>query len=350
TQMPSIRMIRKSQAMILIFALWILAILSVFALSISAGIRQKMMLVKRLENRERLHLIAVAGIQAARGVLYMDRIKAASNRCETVSGRKLKLNNPEVFETISVNGGEVSVSYREYDTDLTRPKVIYGLQDELGKLNINTASRSEIALLFMIVAGLSEDTAEGLANAIIDWRSHADQSIQGFYGDDYYLSLNFPYKPKKGPLEIIEEVLLVKGMNPAIFSRLYDFITVYGDGKVNINTASRAVLTALGMGPDVINLIINYRNGPDKILGTDDDFVFQDDGVSIHVGGLGDLPPDQLAQIDSLYVRNRICTYSQVYHVRARARLNKKETHLIRCVVNGTNGRILSWREGLSIQ
>jgi len=343
-------MVRKPQAMILIFALWILAILSVFALSISAGIRQKIMLVKRLENRERLHLIAVAGVQAARAVLQVDRIRAASNRFETVSGRKYKLNNPDIFKTISVNGGNVSVSYRSYDRDLTRPQIIYGLQDELGKLNINTASRNEMAFLFMITAGVSGDAAEELANAIIDWRSHADQKIQGFYGDDYYLNLNFPYKPKKGPFETMEEVLLVKGMNPTIFSRAYDFMTVYGDGKVNINTASRAVLTALGMDPNVINLIISYRNGPDEIFGTDDDFVFQDDGVSINIGGLGDLPPDQLAQIDSLYVRNRVCTYSRIYHVRARARLNDKETHLIRCVVNGMNGRILSWREGLSIQ
>ncbi len=57
---------------------------------------------------------------------------------------------------------------------------------------------------------------------------------------------------------------------------LRDLFTVYGEGRINVNTASREVLSAVpDLGDDVIERIVRYRQGEDGKLGTDDDRQFR---------------------------------------------------------------------------
>ncbi|GAB4346848.1 MAG: hypothetical protein Kow0099_28440 [Candidatus Abyssubacteria bacterium] len=59
------------------------------------------------------------------------------------------------------------------------------------------------------------------------------------------------------------------------YSRLIALGTVHGDGRVNVNTANADVLAALpGMDNETAQRIVDFRNGPDGIEGTNDDFVF----------------------------------------------------------------------------
>ncbi len=61
------------------------------------------------------------------------------------------------------------------------------------------------------------------------------------------------------PFSTINELLLVKDISKENFLLFKDLITVYGKGKVNINTASKAVLIALGLDEEVANLILRFR-------------------------------------------------------------------------------------------
>jgi len=68
----------------------------------------------------------------------------------------------------------------------------------------------------------------------------------------YYQSLTRPYSCRNGPIQYVEELLLVKGVSREIFfgvsgkPGLADYITIHGDdGKININTAGDAVINAL---------------------------------------------------------------------------------------------------------
>ena len=40
---------------------------------------------------------------------------------------------------------------------------------------------------------------------------------------------------------------LIRGITAEIFKKLKPYITIYGDGQININTAGKEVLTALGL-------------------------------------------------------------------------------------------------------
>jgi type II secretory pathway component PulK len=83
---------------------------------------------------------------------------------------------------------------------------------------------------------------------------------------------------KNAPLEILEELYLVKGFNSApapVLQGLLNNCTVRSSGKININTAPAIVLSAVpGIGPAGADAIIAHRAGKDAIDGTADDQPF----------------------------------------------------------------------------
>ncbi|MDP6466350.1 MAG: type II secretion system protein GspK [Pirellulaceae bacterium] len=95
----------------------------------------------------------------------------------------------------------------------------YGLEDESVRLNLNMvlladkieegASRN----LLMSLPGMSEE----IADAILDWMDEDDEAREYGAELDYYSSLEpAPYAPRNGPLQTVEELLLVAGMTPQL--------------------------------------------------------------------------------------------------------------------------------------
>ncbi|PIU40421.1 MAG: hypothetical protein COT00_01810 [Candidatus Omnitrophica bacterium CG07_land_8_20_14_0_80_50_8] len=123
-------------------------------------------------------------------------------------------------------------------------------------------------------ARVSSEQAEAIAESIMDWRDPNDYPMENGAESDYYKSLEHPYKAKNKDFQMLDELLLVKGVSPDIYERVKNYLTVYGKGTVNINTAGTVVLTSLGLTEDLAERIIKYRNGDDRKEGTDDDRTF----------------------------------------------------------------------------
>lgn len=70
------------------------------------------------------------------------------------------------------------------------------------------------------------------------------------------------------PFNSINEVLLIEGMTKDKFLLFKDLVTVYGTGKVNINTADKRVFLALGLDKDLVDAILRFRQ-EHKIENTD---------------------------------------------------------------------------------
>lgn len=102
----------------------------------------------------------------------------------------------------------------------------------------------------------------------------AVEQVAALPGMDMDLAMDFSASALK-PLRAKEELLLVEGITQDIFDKLRDFITVFSDGKVNINTAPYEVLLALGLDDDTAAAVADYRKGEDKLEATADDMFFE---------------------------------------------------------------------------
>ena len=68
---------------------------------------------------------------------------------------------------------------------------------------------------------------------------------RGGYEDDLYNRLDSPYLSKNAAFDTKEEIRLVDGWQDAVYDRFGDKITIYGAGKINVNSASDEVLKGL---------------------------------------------------------------------------------------------------------
>lgn len=176
-----------------------------------------------------------------------------------------------VFMERSGNGLKALPFERSFE--LGGGMVSYAIEDEKGKININTAGREVIDALLRL-SGVQANERDVITDSILDWRDDNHDFHLNGAEDDYYGSLPVPYGAKDGPAEFKEELLLVKGMTPAVFHGkklpgaesdantdypgLKKNITVHGDGRLNLNTASNEALEAY-YGKGIANQIILGR-------------------------------------------------------------------------------------------
>jgi len=97
-----------------------------------------------------------------------------------------------------------------------RNTVRYGLSDECGKLNINTANDTQLRRFFELA--IPQDTQhpvnlDVLVASLLDWRLAGDQPRANGAKNDYYKSLRPPYQCKGAPFATVEELLMVRGFN-----------------------------------------------------------------------------------------------------------------------------------------
>lgn len=339
---------------ILVIVLWTLCLLTTFAVHLGFGARQKIIMVGRLDARDRLHFIAEAGVK--RAILELKK-EDQTPGFDVLNDRWS--NNIDIFKEIQVGEGRFTVGYNYLNSESGEYQARYGIIDEERKININKAERVVIERLFKII-GLNEMEAQNLSASIVDWRDKdSELSIPlGSAEDRYYRNLKEPYEAKDADFEVPEELLLVRGMNQQIFDEIKDFITIYGEGKVNINTAGEEVLLSLGLYGSVVDKILTFRCGQDLIEATADDNVFDSPAnIVAKLSQFCSLSESEAANLNNLTSAKRITNKSDNFMIKSIAKLSKKDTSFeIVCVFersysdeSGSNegGKIRYWREGL---
>jgi DNA uptake protein ComE-like DNA-binding protein len=191
--------LRKSS--LLLISAWGLAILAVFAVGLNRLVITRLDACRRIEARIVGRQLAYAAFLYAK-----EEILAQPDAYMTLSGlaqpRKRALGDAAFSFTVS---------------------------DEAAKININSASADVIARL------LALDQDNLLVQNIVATR----------------------------PYPAIEALLGLKGMTPEKLNAIQDMARVADtqDKAVNINTAAKEVLLALGLTPKLVEALIDYRNG-----------------------------------------------------------------------------------------
>jgi general secretion pathway protein K len=142
----------------------------------------------------------------------------------------------------------------------------------------NTENEIRPMFLRLLLSGYfpidDEAEARSIVDALIDWIDEDDQESDLGAESGFYQSLEKPYSCRNGPVQYIEELLLVKGITPALLfgsagkNGLADYLTVNGDdGKININTAPLMVIKSFDplMDDDLLMKLDEYRNDKGNI-------------------------------------------------------------------------------------
>ena len=136
-------------------------------------------------------------------------------------------DNPSVFQSVVVSDGQSATSQSRFSLvslDYSQPPTAgalplkYGVTDEAGKINVNAlfaldTSGKVLHDALMKLPNMTDD----IAWSIVDWIDPNEEESPGGAEDAYYVQLSGnPYHCKNAPLDSIEELLLVKGVTPAL--------------------------------------------------------------------------------------------------------------------------------------
>jgi type II secretory pathway component PulK len=136
-------------------------------------------------------------------------------------------NNPSVFQGISVTPDGTQTHAQGLfsiiaplgpdDTPSDALPYRFGVIDEGGKINLNALMQMDSSgqMLYNMLMQLPNMT-EDVANSILDWLDPDDTPRENGAESDYYSSQTPPYQAKNGPLDSLEELLLVKGVTPQL--------------------------------------------------------------------------------------------------------------------------------------
>jgi general secretion pathway protein K len=206
---------KRSDGIALVSVLWIVALLSIVATGLSATVRSESRIVANTRQILQAQYAVESGVELA----------------------ALNLMYPE-----SVRWPEDG-SIRE--TSIGNARVRIATWNVTGRIDINLAPMPLIRNL-LLQAGVEPESADMLADAILDWRDRDDfRQLNGAEDADYRIA-GVPWGAKDAPFDSIDELRLVLGMNDEIFAAIEDSITVFsGQSGVNLQHASAQVAAAL---------------------------------------------------------------------------------------------------------
>ena len=152
-----------------------------------------------------------------------------SNSEATIREKGGRWDNPTYFQAVPVavsnsNAalvGYFSVATSSLDEEGAPEGQRFGLIDESSKINLNTMPYAEATLALSggnvrdLLMGLPEMTEE-IADSILDWMDADDEARDYGVESSYYEGLSPPYSAKNGPMDSLDELLLVYGVTPQL--------------------------------------------------------------------------------------------------------------------------------------
>lgn len=141
--------------------------------------------------------------------------------------------------------------------------------DESARINLNavkingTTPNGSYLILQNLLANkefksyFKDRKAQDFMNNLVDWldEDNISRDLSGGMENDYYQSLRPQFHAKNGPLFTFDEMRLIKDTEGAVLAMLEPYLTVYpystskflgpDYGKININTADKAVLASI---------------------------------------------------------------------------------------------------------
>jgi DNA uptake protein ComE-like DNA-binding protein len=267
---------RSEGGFVLVVVLWVLAILTVITLTFG---RNAMM-----ERRAAmLGIDHSQGMCMARGAVERGIVEVRNKAIVDELWEQAGYTglNQQLFRTVNLLKDEEYFSLAN-DPDFKGEVCGYEVFDEESRISINQADEE----LLSHIEGLDRKTVSD----VVQYRKQRARGMKEVDPRSLYGAFT-TIEEVQTLFEIEDSQWYGSGGKPGI----RDVLTLWGDEKININTASVEVLSCLpDLDPSVAAAIVEYRLGMDGKTGTGDDQTFA--AVAQVVAELG-LSPDQAAPL-----------------------------------------------------
>ena len=235
----------SEKGIVLVIVIIIIAILTILVADLIYFTRVDKEISTNTINEVKARYIAKSGVHVAAGTL---RRRAPESLSEIVSAIG-SAGTSNGFWSISlpyfpVGDGSVSVT----------------VTDERSKVNLNALVDSssnrvdqqvlvELKELFRFL-DVDPSKSERFISSLTNW---LDRPLEGAQNDQdssgadsgFYSKLENPYNIKNGPIDSLQEIRLIDGMDDEFFNKIKDYVTVYPrDKKISFSTASKPVIMA----------------------------------------------------------------------------------------------------------
>lgn len=324
----------RPRGSVFILVVWAVAFLGITSATVAARVSADIRFAAYVREKTTARLIAISAIKKAQAYLTTRTGSAEFLKDEWSTGLTQGVETSRFFDAAL---GEGRYTFLGSDGR-------FGMIDEERKLNLNAASVDALQRLLQKAGNLYPEEAKKTAHQIIDWRDSDAVALEGGTEVEYYGSKEKPFRPRNGKFRLLEELKLLGRIDPALYEAIRPYVTVFGDGKVNINTAPVPVLFAVGFDESLCSKIVRYRRGSDGIEGSGDDPEFTDlsllaDSLRFNPG----ISMEQQLKITSAVSNGRLETVSKHFRIEVQARVGRRTERII-CVTDKSR-QIFFWRE-----
>lgn len=277
----------KREGSALIVALWTLMILSLLVTSMAFDMRVEAEIASYMRKRTKAQYLAQAGVEWAKVVM--------TKHVETGDTGELQVGPDQDEDMIRLahRFQSLGMGFSAQRKELGEGVFELSILPEPRRWNINVLAMQAatddsarcILEELMDQADIPPEMYDELIDALLDWIDEDDlHRTSGAESDDPFYK-DRGYKVKNGPLETVDELRMIKGWTDSIIyggpaanpddppmRGLAQKLTVWGDGKIDVNEAGDQELLAICEMDDlVLDDIHRLRLGLDGQEGTLDD-------------------------------------------------------------------------------
>lgn len=301
----TLRYLNNGRGSVLILVLILLSSMTIISVGLAYRTTIEVRLAYAYARRTQAYYLALGGIQRAKVLLSAEKLSPLT--VARISRFTHNASEEKLFE-------QVRNSLLSEGSSLS-----YNLRDELGYLNLNKSDPAS----WTNIGYLNEERCA----TILDWIDEDDDTSAGGAETDFYERLDSPSTSKNAPFVTTRELCFLKGVTRNDYigedlnrntvldenesdgsSRLpldnedneldvgmVDIFTVYGEGKININTAHKSILSGLpGLDEETAEFVSSHLAGPDGQFETDDDTCCTSSEDIANVEGLTELQVELL--------------------------------------------------------
>ncbi len=264
----------------LIIALWTIGLLSMLVMSFALDAMLEGKINVYVRQRRQVDYLTQSGIAIAE-MLLLDYKNASSEASSASPSSSLNAESADKWLQYKLDLQRGSANIQAYAIEEDQPEkgvvTVAITSAEANKWPVNLLEKNDVSDQIweniLNVIDLPMAYREEVVDSWYDWRDD-DRTVTGRSGaeDEYYDSLEKPYKARNGVIASVDELKMIKGIceYPAIFKGgvldpeekdkkaqhtilhggLEAFFDIYGETvKINVNSATREVLmTVPGIG------------------------------------------------------------------------------------------------------